>query len=156
MKRKNLLLAVCIILLGIIIYQYPLQKALAQRSFENYISKQGIASENINSKRFFKDWKRGGYLVVVTFNDDINNKYYYHYDVWTHKRGESLKFNKMTLEITDIEKSMVLDPPYDGKCKHPPIDEWFKWLSKSNNYIWKNSSRCYSWDGGTFVQTRCR
>lgn len=123
MKRKNLLLAVCIILLGIIIYQYPLQKALAQRSFENYISKQGIASENINSKRFFKDWKRGGYLVVVTFNDDINNKYYYHYDVWTHKRGESLKFNKMTLEITDIEKSMVLDPPYDGKCKHPPIDE---------------------------------
>lgn len=123
MKRKNLLLAVCIILLGIIIYQYPLQKALAQRSFENYISKQGIASEKINSKRFFKDWKRGGYLVVVTFNDDINNKYYYHYDVWTHKKGESLKFNKMTLEITDIEKSMVLDPPYDGKCKHPPIDE---------------------------------
>lgn len=123
MKRKNLLLAVCIILLGIIIYQYPLQKALAQRSFENYISKQGIASENINSKRFFKDWKRGGYLVVVTFNDDINNKYYYHYDVWTHKKYESLKFNKMTLEITDIEKSMVLDPPYDGKCKYPPIDE---------------------------------
>lgn len=123
MKRKNLLLAVCIILLGIIIYQYPLQKALAQRSFENYISKQGIASENINSKRFFKDWKQGGYLVVVTFNDDINNKYYYHYDVWTHKKGESLKFNNMTLEITDIEKSMVLDPPYDGKCKHPPIDE---------------------------------
>lgn len=123
MKRKNLLLAVCIILLGIIIYQYPLQKALAQRSFENYISKQGIASENINSKRFFKDWKRGGYLVVVTFNDDINNKYYYHYDVWTHKKGESLKFNKMTLEIMDIEKSMVLDPPYDGKCKYPPIDE---------------------------------
>ena len=123
MKRKNLLLAVCIILLGIIIYQYPLQKALAQRSFENYISKQGIASENINSKRFFKDWKRGGYLVVVTFNDDINNKYYYHYDVWTHKKGESLKFNKMTLEIMDIEKSMVLDPPYDGKCKYSPIDE---------------------------------
>ncbi|HGD1264148.1 TPA: DUF3139 domain-containing protein [Streptococcus agalactiae] len=123
MKRKNLLLAVCIILLGIIIYQYPLQKALAQRSFENYISKQGIASENINSKRFFKDWKRGGYLVVVTFNDDINNKYYYHYDVWTHKKYESLKFNKMTLEIMDIEKSMVLDPPYDGKCKYPPIDE---------------------------------
>ena len=123
MKRKNLLLAVCIILLGIIIYQYPLQKALAQRSFENYISKQGIASDNIASKRFFKDWKRGGYLVVVTFNDDINNKYYYHYDVWTHKKYESLKFNKMTLEITDIEKSVVLDPPYDGKCKHPPIDE---------------------------------
>ena len=62
-------------------------------------------------------------MVVVTFNDDINNKYYYHYDVWTHKKYESLKFNKMTLEIMDIEKSMVLDPPYDGKCKYPPIDE---------------------------------
>lgn len=81
-----ILLVVGIIILSVVKYQYPLQKVLAQRSFENYITKQGIASEKISSKRFFKDWKQGGYLVVVTFNDDINNKYYYHYEVWTHKK----------------------------------------------------------------------
>ena len=122
-KKKMILLVVGIIIFGTAIYQYPLQKALAQRSFENYISKQGIASENINSKRFFKDWKQGGYLVVVTFNDDINNKYYYHYDVWTHKKYDSLKFNRMTLTIIDEKNSVTLDPPYDGKCKYPPIQE---------------------------------
>lgn len=122
-KKKMILLAVGVIILGTAIYQYPLQKKLAQRSFENYITKQGIVSEKISSKRFFKDWKQGGYLVVVTFNDDINNKYYYHYDVWTHKKGESLKFNRMTLTIIDEKNSLTLEYPWDGKCKYPPIDE---------------------------------
>ena len=122
-KKKMVLLIVGIIILSIAIYQYPLQKNLAQRSFENYITKQGIVSENIASKRFVKDWKQGGYLVVVTFNDDINNKYYYHYDVWTNKKGESLKFNKMTLNVIDEKNSVTLEYPYDGKCKYPPIEE---------------------------------
>lgn len=122
-KKKMVLLVVVIIMLGIVIYQYPLQKKLAQRSFENYITKQGIATDNISSKRFIKDWKQGGYLIVVTFHDDINNKYYYHYDVWTHKKYESLKFNRMTLTIIDEKNSVTLDPPYDGKCKYPPIHE---------------------------------
>ena len=70
-----------------------------------------------------KDWRQGGYLIVATFNDDINNKYYYHYEVWTHKKGEPLRFNRMTLTIIDEKNSVVLEYPYDGKCKYPPIRE---------------------------------
>ena len=123
-KKKNLvLLVVGIIMLGVVIYQYPLQKALAKRCFESYIAKQGIVSDNIESKEFIKDWKYGGYLVVVTFNDDPDNKYYYHYEVWTHRKGESLKFNRMRLTIIDEKHSTTLFYPYDGKCKYPPIEE---------------------------------
>ncbi len=122
-KRKKMMLLLSIIAIGVVIYQYPIQKELAQRSFENYISKQGIASNNIASKEIVKDWKQGGYLVVVTFNDDINNKYYYHYEPWTNRKGESLKFNRMSLNIIDEKTSTVLDYPYDGKCKYPPIEE---------------------------------
>ena len=111
-KNKMILLVLGIIILGITVYQYPLQKALAQKSFESYIDKQGIDSDNITIKKFVKDWKQGGYLIVVTFNDDINNKYYYHYEVWTHKKGEPLSFNRMTLTIIDEENSVVLEYPY--------------------------------------------
>ena len=122
-KKRMVLLVLGIIILGIAIYQYPLQKAFAQKSFEAYIDKQGIDPDNIAIKKLVKDWKQGGYLIVATFNDDINNKYYYHYEVWTHKKGEPLRFNRMTLTIIDEKNSVVLEYPYDGKCKYPPIRE---------------------------------
>ena len=75
-KKRMVLLVLGIIILGIAIYQYPLQKAFAQKAFETYIDKQGIDPDNIAIKKPVKDWKQGGYLIVVTFNDDINNKYY--------------------------------------------------------------------------------
>ena len=68
-----------IIILGIAIYQYPLQ-SIRTKNLETYIDKQEINPDNIAIK-VVKDWKQGGYLIVVTFNDDINNKYYYHYEV---------------------------------------------------------------------------
>ena len=77
-KKRMVLLVIGIIILGIAIYQYPIQKAFAQKSFETYIDKQGIDPDNIAIKKLVKDWKQGGSLIVVTFNDDINNKYYYH------------------------------------------------------------------------------
>mgnify|MGYP002603493921 CR=1 FL=1 len=116
-KKRMVLLVLGIIILGIAIYQYPLQKAFAQKAFGTYIDKQGIDPDNIAIKKPVKDWKQGGYLIVVTFNDDINNKYYYHYEVWTHKKGEPLRFNRMTLTIIDEKNSVVLEYPYDGKCK---------------------------------------
>ena len=122
-KKRMVLLVLGIIILGIAIYQYPLQKAFAQKSFKTYIDKQGIGPDNIAIKKLVKDWKQGGYLIVVTFNDDINNKYYYHYEVWTHKKGEPLRFNRMTLTIIDEKNSVVLEYPYDGTCKYPPIKE---------------------------------
>lgn len=120
-KKKRVLLFLLVI--SFLLYQYPIQKFLAQREFENYTNKQGIVSDNIRSKEIFKDWKLGGYLIVVSFNNDENNKYYYCYQPWTHKKEESFKLNTMTLDVIDEKNSILLDYPYDGKCKYPPIQE---------------------------------
>ncbi|EKB58603.1 DUF3139 domain-containing protein [Falseniella ignava] len=120
-KKRRLLLLIAI--LAILAYQYPVQKFLASKKFEAYLTAQGVSREQIESEEMIKDWKQGGYLVIVIFQDDPNYKYYYHYGLWTHHRGENLKFHQMSLEIIDIQKSMVLDEPYEGKCKYPPISE---------------------------------
>ncbi len=122
-KKKIMLSLLGIIIVGVIVYQYPIQKAMALKSFESYINKQGVATNKIASKEIIKDWKRGGYLIVVTFNDDQNNKYYYHYETWSTRKGENLKFNRMTLSVIDEKNSVELDAPFDGKCKYPPIEE---------------------------------
>lgn len=122
-KTKIILIILSIVLACFLIYQYPIQRVLALKNFKSYISQQGIESEIIKSKEVFKNWKDGGYKIIVTLDDDPNYIYIYRYQPWTHKKNEHIKFNRITLQITDIEKSMVLDPPYDGKCKYPPIDE---------------------------------
>lgn len=122
MKKISKLWVVLLIIVVALAYQYPIQKALALKSFEDYINNQGIIENKIASKEVLKDWKQGGYLIVVTFHDDANNKYYYHYETWTYRKGEKLKFNRMTLSIVDEKKSVELDAPYDGKCKYPPIE----------------------------------
>ena len=67
-KKRMVLLVLGIIILGIAIYQYPLQKAFAQKAFKAYIDEQGIDPDNIAIKKLVKDWKQGGYLIVATFN----------------------------------------------------------------------------------------
>ena len=67
-KKRIVLLVLGIIILGIAIYQYPLQKAFAQKAFKAYIDEQGIDPDNIAIKKLVKDWKQGGYLIVATFN----------------------------------------------------------------------------------------
>ena len=64
-KKKMVLLVLGIIILGIAIYQYPLQKALAQKSFETYIDKQGIDPDNIAIKELVKDWKNVLRLIAM-------------------------------------------------------------------------------------------
>ena len=123
MNKKKLLLFLGIIVGVILLYQYPIQRLLAEKKFNEYIRAQGVDENNIASKEAFKNWKDGGYLIRVTYSDDPNYLYYYKYKPSTHKRNESIKFNRMRLEVTDIKNSMVLDPPYDGKCKYPPLDE---------------------------------
>lgn len=122
-KTKIIHIILSIVLACFLIYQYPIQRVLALKNFKSYISQQGIEPEIIKSKKVFKNWKDGGYKIIVTLDDDPNYIYIYLYQPWTHKKNEHIKFNRITLQITDIEKSMVLDPPYDGKCKYPPIDE---------------------------------
>lgn len=110
------------VVLGLLFaYHYPLQKQLALSQFHHYIHKQGVEVSNITEQEIIKDWKQGGYLFVVSYEDDPDHRYYYHYNLWTNRRGEGLQVDRMTLDVVDIKKGIQLDPPYDGKCTYPPL-----------------------------------
>ena len=122
-KRKKFMIGLIAIIALVAIYQYPVQRHLALTKFQGYINEQDVEVDNILKKEAFKDWKNGGYVIVVSFKDDVGNKYYYHYFPWTHQKGEELKFNRMLLSIVDEKNSVELYAPYEGKCKYPPIEE---------------------------------
>ncbi len=123
MNKKKFLLFLGIIVGVILLYQYPIQRLLAEKKFNEYIRAQGVDENNISRKKAFKNSIDGGYIIRVTYSDDPDYVYYYNYYPSTHMKNESIKFNRMILEVTDIKNSTVLDPPYEGKCKYPPLDE---------------------------------
>jgi len=68
-----------LMLVGYLIYFYPIQRMLAENSFNQYISLQGTNEENILSKVVFKDYKQDGYCIDVVYKDDANLRYDYKY-----------------------------------------------------------------------------
>ncbi len=54
--RKIILVILIIISIGLL-YYFPIQKYLAEKTFSEYIALQGAKEENIQSKRVFKDYK---------------------------------------------------------------------------------------------------
>ena len=104
--KKRIIIATLILLLVILgrfiyVYEYQIQKGLALNKFERYIKKQGVDVNKIIEKKVVKDWKNGGYLIRVSFEDDINNTYYYRYYLWTHRRDEELRLDRMFLTISN-------------------------------------------------------
>lgn len=105
-----LLLVICLV----IIYQFPIQKRLALNKFERYIKKQGIDPSKIIEKEVYKNWKDGGYIIQVKFEDDADKTYYYHY-------YEELRVDRMKLTVSN--KNQMQEAPLKKKCKYPPLEE---------------------------------
>jgi hypothetical protein len=105
-----LLLVICLV----IIYQFPIQKRLALNKFERYIKKQGIDPSKIIEKETYKNWKDGGYIIQVKFEDDADKTYYYHY-------YEELRVDRMKLTVSN--KNQMQEAPLKKKCKYPPLEE---------------------------------
>ena len=118
---RKVIITLLIFLSLTLVYQYPVQRHLALNKFEWYIKRQGVDKNKIIEKKAYKDWVYGGYVIRVKFEDDMNNRYYYHYEVWTHRAGKKLKFHQMCLSVSD--KHRELGPCYEGKCKYPPIED---------------------------------
>ena len=69
------------IIVILLIYEYPIQRAVAMNKFYKYIELQGASKENIVDMEVFKDYKMGGYKIRVIYKDDKpDNIYWYHYD----------------------------------------------------------------------------
>ncbi|MBF4502264.1 DUF3139 domain-containing protein [Savagea sp. SN6] len=103
-----------------LIFYYPVQKKLAFKKFNEYLIKQDTNRDNIESLNAFKDYKMGGYQLIVKFYDDPHHMYIYHYYLWTHRKNESIQFDEMCLSIIDEENSVELDPPYNDNVKYKP------------------------------------
>lgn len=76
---KKIIIILVVLLLGSLIYYFPIQKSLATNAFEDYIVSQGTSMENIKSKEIFKDYKQGGYFINVIYKDDPEFMYEYTY-----------------------------------------------------------------------------
>lgn len=121
MKKKKFLLAILISLALVLIFVYPVERVLAIRAYKDYRISQGIDEKNIESEEIFRDYKNGGYKIIAKYKDDKGLTYYYSYYPRTHRRGENLRFNRIFLNISNSYE--LLDPPYENKCKYPPLDE---------------------------------
>lgn len=121
MKKKKFLLAILVFLAIILIFIYPVERKLALRAYKDYRSAQGICEKNIESEEVFRDYKNGGYKIIASYKDDPGLTYYYSYYPWTHRRGENLRFNRIFLNISNSHEQ--LGPPYENKCKYPPLYE---------------------------------
>lgn len=123
MRHRKTLVTLIVLIGLILVYQYPFQKCLALKKFRQYIQQQAVDLSQITRRESIKDWKNGGYIIRVNYADDKNHTYYYHYQVWTHKKAEALKFNQMTLTVIDEQHAVQLEAPYAGKVKYPPLDD---------------------------------
>ncbi len=72
------------------LYDYPLEKARAEKNVPLYIAEQGADINNTLSKEVFKDSKLGGYLFVIVYKDDPKHVYYYHSN---SERWKKYKYN---------------------------------------------------------------
>ena len=79
-KMFVIMFIVSSIIVILLIYEYPIQRAVAMNKFYKYIELQGASKENIVDMEVFKDYKMGGYKIRVIYKDDKpDNIYWYHY-----------------------------------------------------------------------------
>lgn len=71
-------------ILGFILYEYPIEKHMANQAIEEYIKDQGIPEEMIESEKYLKDYKQGGYEINIELLDDPGLTYQYS---WVKTRG---------------------------------------------------------------------
>ena len=129
-KKRMVLLVLGIIILGIAIYQYPLQKAFAQKAFEIYIDKQGNASilnDSINLK---------------TINPIVLNFGEYKFDV----ANEKLIIGSQEIDLKLINGSTNEYIPKSDKPKTEDVDmkkllnSYNKLVNDFNQYVKNNKT----------------
>lgn len=114
MKFKFVIFFIIILLIQWV-YIFPIQKSLAEKNISQYIKEQGTSFENTTTKRIFKNYKRSGYNITVTYKDDLEHEYYYNYS----KKNKNRKY-KVSCSIYNSENVEVgVTGEY---VKYPPLD----------------------------------
>lgn len=131
MKKMLVIISIVALFIGLIlIYVYPIQKALALKSFYRYIELQGADIDQVYDFRIFKDYTQGGYDIILKYKDDIPSNIY-EYDYLPYIIGDkygSIIFNYMCLSVTCGDIKYSPEEIYEGKngikVKYPPLKDY--------------------------------
>lgn len=107
MKKLNSKVLWCglIILSAVVlflIYYYPLQRTLAEKKLDEYMSLQGVDVTEIESIEYHKDYKQDGYSIFVRFYDD-EYQYVYRYYLLSSGQGNATRYNSIYCDVYDNE-----------------------------------------------------
>ncbi|MGJ7921751.1 DUF3139 domain-containing protein [Neobacillus sp. LXY-4] len=75
---------ISLVIIGFLVYWYPVQKGMAEKAVQLYMEKQGISQDNIDGKNIMKDYKQGGYKIDIVLKDDPGLVYSY---FWRKEHG---------------------------------------------------------------------
>ncbi len=116
--KKNFI--ICLIIISIFTtYFYGIERYLAITYFDKYLKAQGVRADIIENKTILKDWKMGGYKMIIYYSDNKDVEYEYSYSIYTHRANDIIRFNVVDLYIS--KDGYVLDSPYSSDIKYPPI-----------------------------------
>lgn len=113
-KRYVTLSITLLIIVGYLLYYFPFQKYLAEKSLKEYMSVQGTTNAIIDYKRIYKDYTIGGYVIDIIYQDDLDYTYNYTYIPLKGLKG------KMVCIIFD--KGNVSADINNIEVKYPSID----------------------------------
>lgn len=97
---------VFIILFTIYIYEFPVHRILAELRYNTYRKENGMLDEEIYKISFQKDYKQGGYLVIVIYKEKQEYRYEYQYYPMINKK-DGLKIHYMRCDIYDKHNHIV-------------------------------------------------
>lgn len=103
-----------------LLYYFPLQRMMAERKLDEYLSRQGVRRSEIESVVYCKDYTQDGYFADVRFTDDPY-RYTYHYFLLSRTRRDGVLLDTMTCQVFDAN-NCGMDHYAEG-MKYSPL-EW--------------------------------
>ena len=127
MKKRFIIILLVSLPLGLFfLYVYPIQRALAMNKFYKYIELQGASVENIYDMEVYKDYKIGGYDIMLRYKDDNpDNRYEYHYTPIYFYDNKILGNDIMLIVHTKyIPKDKIGNKMREEAVKYKPLEDY--------------------------------
>lgn len=78
-SEKKIIFFILVLLVGIYLYYFPVQKLRAEKAVDRYMQLQRVDFAQIESRYAKKDWTQNGHYIYVTYKNDPGRMYAYHY-----------------------------------------------------------------------------
>ena len=72
---KKIVIFILMVLVGIYLYNFPIQKMRAEKAVDNYMQLQGVDFTQVESREAKKDWTQNGHYIFLTYENDPGRIY---------------------------------------------------------------------------------